>query len=86
MQSKFNWWLERQVQRLEHEISTHHVFETESTPSSDELMELRRLSVIHRFLTSKLTEDFSYQEPRASDSLDRIRTQEVELQEALASA
>ena len=86
MQSNFNGWLEQQVVRLENEITTHYVFDTNSTPTSDELTELRRLVVIHRFLSNKLQEFESRKEFRASDSLDRIPTREVELREALASA
>lgn len=54
MKTGFRWWLKQQVERLESEIRTHPVFESEEKPTNEELMELRRLAVVHRYLATQL--------------------------------
>jgi len=54
MKTGFRKWLKQQVERLESEIRTHPVFESETRPTTEELMELRRLAVVHRYLAVQL--------------------------------
>lgn len=82
--NSFDMWLRKQVLKLEHEISTNPVFDGELAPTRDELMELRRLTVIHRFLNGNLQQlDSKYRTPAA---LDRQRTREIELREAFSTS
>lgn len=54
MKQSFDAWLRQQVERLENEIRTHPVFESAETPTHEELAKLRRLAVVHRFLTQQV--------------------------------
>lgn len=47
-------WLKKQVARLRDEIRSSDVFESDKLPTHEELMELKRLVVIHRFLEQEL--------------------------------
>jgi hypothetical protein len=47
---KFRNWLEEQVERLQEEIARHRVFLGEHVATRDDLVELRRLLTIYRFL------------------------------------
>lgn len=83
--NSFDLWLRRQVLKLEHEISNNPVFEGEIVPTKDELMELRRLTVIHRFLNGSLQQlERGYRTGR--DSLDKARTNEIDLRDALSTS
>jgi len=82
--TSFDLWLRRQVLKLEHEISTSPVFDGELTPTRDELMELRRLTVIHRFLTGNL-QKLETSKPSVNP-LDKARTNEIDLREALSTS
>jgi len=81
--TSFDLWLRRQVRKLEHEISTSPVFDGDLTPTRDELMELRRLTVIHRFLTGNMQK----MEPSSVSAtpLDKARTNEIDLREVLST-
>lgn len=81
----FDLWLRRQVLKLEHEISTNPVFEGDSVPTRDELMELRRLTVIHRFLNGNL-QQLENRNRKHSNVLDKQRTNEIDLREALSTS
>lgn len=72
--NSFDLWLRRQVLKLEHEISTNPTYESNSTPTRDELMELRRLTVIHRFLNSNLQDDLD-------DKSDKSGSHEVDFRD-----
>jgi len=52
--NSFDMWLRKKVLKLEHEIRTNPVFDRNSVPTREELLELRRLTVIHRFLNGNL--------------------------------
>jgi hypothetical protein len=83
--NSFDLWLRRQVLKLEHEISNNPVFEGEIIPTKDELMELRRLTVIHRFLNGNLQQlERGYRTGR--DPLDKARTNEIDLRDALSTS
>lgn len=53
---KFRKWLRREVTRLQEEIATHPVFLTDDPATRDDLMHLRKLVTIHRFLQQQLHE------------------------------
>ena len=75
MRISFEKWLRQQVERLENEIRTHPVFESAETPTPEELMELRRLAVVHRFLTQqceKLPKNPRVIRPRNSRTVQEI--------------
>lgn len=52
--STFTDWLEMRVNELAHRIASHPVFDSETPATRDELDELKRLCVIHRFLSQEL--------------------------------
>jgi len=79
--NSFDLWLRRQVLKLEHEITNNPVFEGEIVPTKDELMELRRLTVIHRFLNGSLQ-----QLERGYRAESRSRTNEIDLRDALSTS
>ena len=81
----FDLWLRRQVLKLEHEISTNPVFDGDSVPTRDELMELRRLTVIHRFLNGNL-QQAENRNRKPANVLDKQRTNEIDLREALSTS
>jgi hypothetical protein len=54
MKTGFHAWLTQQVERLENEIRSSDVFDSEVVPTSEQLMELRRLAVVHRYLAGQL--------------------------------
>ena len=83
--NSFDLWLRRQVLKLEHGISNNPVFDGDLVPTKDELMELRRLTVIHRFLNGNLQQlENSYRPvPR---SVDPRRTNEVDLRDAFSTS
>ena len=83
--NSFDLWLRRQVLKLEHEISNSPVFDGEIVPTKDELMELRRLTVIHRFLNGNLQQLERVYRPTAG-SLDRARTNEIDIREAFSTS
>jgi hypothetical protein len=83
--NSFDLWLRRQVLKLEHEISTNPVFDGDLVPTRDELMELRRLTVIHRFLNGNLQQLESRNQP-APGPLRKARTDETDLREALSTS
>lgn len=47
-------WLQKQVGRLEREIRLSAVFESETPATREEIEQLVRLTVIHRFLEQQL--------------------------------
>jgi hypothetical protein len=47
-------WLRRQVERLEEEIRSHSVFDSESPATSEELHQLQKKVVIHTYLRQQL--------------------------------
>ena len=81
MQRTFKQWLREQVDNLTQEISLSPVFDTNTEPSRDELMELRRLAVIHRFLSGNLEELEARTSDMSVNPLDRIRTGAIEYHE-----
>jgi hypothetical protein len=81
--NSFDLWLRKQVLKLEHEICTNGVLEGDSAPTRDELLELRRLTVIHRFLYGNL-QQMETRHQTSVASLDKARTREVELREDLS--
>jgi len=75
MKTGFHTWLRQQVARLEDEIRASNVFDTNAIPSREELMELRRLAVVHRFLELQLAR---LPQSRAERPLDRRKTREID--------
>jgi hypothetical protein len=82
--NSFDMWLRKQVLRLEHEIRTNPVFDGDSVPTRDELIELRRLTVIHRFLNGNL-QQIESRDSSGATSPDRARTREIALRRAISS-
>lgn len=78
MRTGFHSWLTQQVARLEDEIRASEVFDTDSVPTREELMELRRLAVVHRYLATQLAK---LPPPRAERPLDRSRTRELDIRQ-----
>lgn len=76
MRTGFQTWLRQQVARLEDEIRASNLFDTDMTPSREELMELRRLAVVHRFLEQQLA---TLPQSRAERPLDRRSTRELDV-------
>ena len=54
MKTGFHAWLRQQVERLENEIRSSDVFDTDAVPTNEQLMELRRLAVVHRYLVTQM--------------------------------
>jgi hypothetical protein len=79
MRNSFDTWLRQQVARLENEIRTHPVFESAETPTPEELMELRRLAVVHRFLTQQI--DKLANHPRVTRPRNRRESQELDIRQ-----
>ncbi len=77
----FSEWLRKQVNDLAQEISLSPVFDCDTEPSRDELMELRRLAVIHRFLCGNLEELEARTTGTSVNPLDRIRNREASFRE-----
>jgi hypothetical protein len=78
MKTGFHMWLRQQVERLEVEIRSSDVFDTEAVPTSEQLMELRRLAVVHRYLVGQIEK---MPPPRAERPLDRRNTQEIDVRQ-----
>jgi len=71
-------WLRQQVARLENEIRASEVFDTDAVPTPEELMELRRLAVVHRYLVGQLAR---LPPPRAGRPRDREKTRELDVRQ-----
>ena len=48
------FWLRRQVARLEEEIRTSSVFDSDAPASAEQLRELHRKVVLHRYLKQQM--------------------------------
>lgn len=70
MDPKRKRWLERQVTRLAKEIAASDVFESAEPASREQILELRRTIVIHRFLVQELARMAAASE--ASSHVDRF--------------
>lgn len=81
--NSFDMWLRKQVLRLEHEIRTNPVFEGDSVPTREELIELRRLTVIHRFLNGNLQQVES-RNSSGTSTPDGDRMREIALRRAIS--
>ena len=79
MRQSFRHWLELQVASLEQQIKSNNVFDAESKPTHEELMKLRRLAVIHRFLERQLREIESRGEPAILRPRNPRRAEESDL-------
>lgn len=79
MKQSFDVWLRKQVERLESEIRTHTVFESPEIPTPEQLTELRRLAVVHRFLTQQLEKLSNH--PRVTRPRNRRTKQELDIRQ-----
>ncbi len=78
MKTGFHMWLRQQVERLEVEIRSSNVFETDEVPTSEQLMELRRLAAVHRYLVGQLEKQ---PPPRTERPLDRRNTRKIDVRQ-----
>jgi hypothetical protein len=79
MRNSFDSWLRQKVERLESEIRTHPVFESADTPTPEQMMELRRLAAIHRFLTQQLEKLSNH--PRVTRPRNRRRREKLDIRQ-----
>lgn len=82
MRNSFDAWLRQQVEKLECQIRTHTVFESAETPTHEEMMELRRLATIHRFLANQL--ERLQQHPRVTRPRNRRGKEKLDIREFMS--
>ena len=76
MRTGFQMWLRQQVAQLENEIRSSNVFDTDDVPTREELKELRRLAVVHRYLVGQLAKMPSAMLDRP---IDRRRSRDLDI-------